>query len=200
MTEEKAASQISGPLWAASRVYNLIWWKGERLGGWSSKQAGSEWRCPRVHVDSILSPFFSSTSFNSSQPFPPQLPPPSSLQCLDGFKMDLHFPGHLGWWSPLPQGLERPLELLLEKKHKNNVLRKKSIYEILSLFSSSKWFGIPNRSNKSALWNIFQKNYNNEFPQEGTTTSCQHSVKHDMRILPNVRFPTRAALLEWFDS
>lgn len=30
------------------------------------------------------------------------------------FRMGLHFPGHLGWWSPLPQGLGRPLGLLLE--------------------------------------------------------------------------------------
>lgn len=83
-------------------------------------QTGRQWvkvsSCPlgTDNVHSIPSPFFSSTPLDSSKPFPPQLFPP--LQCLDGFKMDLRFPGHLGWWSPLPQGLGRPLELLLEKK------------------------------------------------------------------------------------
>lgn len=159
MTEEKAASQMSGPLRAASRVYNLIWWKGERLGGWSSKQAGSEWRCPRVHSGQTMytlsflhfSPQLHSTPLNLS--LRGSSPP---LRCLDGFKMDLRFPGHLGWWSPLPQGLGRPLELLLEKNTKIMCLERKVSmkYWVSSQAQSGLAFLIEVINLLPALWNI----------------------------------------------
>lgn len=178
-----------------------------RTFGQLELQTGRQWvkvsSCPlrTDNVHSILSPFFSSTPLDSSQPFPPQLFPP--LRCLDGFKMDLHFPGHLGWWSPLPQGLGRPLELLLEKNTKKIMCLERKVsmkYWVYSQTQSGLAFLTEVINLLPALWKIKKSYYNNEFPQEGTTTSCQGSVKHDMRILPKVRFPTRAALLEWFDS
>ena len=118
LTENEAASQFSQSVLLA--CYNRIQWKGEHLGRWSSKQAGSERRCPHVQLGltkkhSLFSflpcplhfyllPLYFSL-LGSAPPFGAWLE----------FRMGLHLPGRLGWWSPLPQGLGRPPGLLLEE-------------------------------------------------------------------------------------
>lgn len=81
-------------------------------------QTGWQWAkvssCPdrttNIHSLSFLhvSPHpLASSLLCTPSPHPP-------LRPLAEFRMDLRLPGHLGWWSPLPQGLGRPLGLLLE--------------------------------------------------------------------------------------
>lgn len=124
---KRAASQFVSCTPFCSPCYNLIQWKGVHLGRWSSKQAGSERRCPHVRLGQpiytlpFLSPCLSTftcflSTFHSSA-----LPP---LRSLAEFRTGLHFPGHLGWWSPLPQGLGRPLGLPLEENMGNNMQKK----------------------------------------------------------------------------
>lgn len=124
--KKEAAFQMPGLLWAACCVYNLIWWKGETFGA-LELQTGRQWAkesmCPLGERQRSLHPL-SSIHTDSSKPFPPRLDPPPwsppGFQHADGFKMGLHSPGHLGWWSPPPQGPGRSLELRLEgNTHKN---------------------------------------------------------------------------------
>lgn len=49
-TTNREWSSISIVSLFCSACYNLIQWKGEHLGRWSSKQAGSERRCPHVQL------------------------------------------------------------------------------------------------------------------------------------------------------
>ena len=91
--------------------------KANIWGRWSSKQAGSERRCPRVHIGQpiytlsfLFSPHFHSLPsllFKSLA-----LPP---FWSLAEFRTGLPLPGRLGWWSPRPQGLGRPPGRLLEE-------------------------------------------------------------------------------------
>lgn len=97
-TEERAALRVR------------VWSHGEdeRLGCSSCKRAGSEWRrSPRGQPTGTFS-FFHISAFNS-------LYSPLTLQSMVEFRMGLHFPGHHGCWRPLPLGLGRPRQSLLEE-------------------------------------------------------------------------------------
>lgn len=63
------------------------------------------------------------------------------LRSLAEFRTGLRFPGHLGWWSPLPQGLGRPPGLPLEESMGNNMHKKQTKKKIswrLCILSCSK--------------------------------------------------------------
>lgn len=142
-------------IWSNEKAY--IW------RHWSSKQAGSERKCPHVHLGQpiytlyFLPPCLSTfTCFLSSFSAP--------LQSLVEFRRGLLLPGHLGWWSPLPQGRGRPPGLLLQKiKLEKEIKIQPKMVFIIKLNRGQTFQTGRNTS-------AFRKN--NENPEEGTTTSC----------------------------
>lgn len=118
--------------------------------------------------------------------------PPPSFQHANGFKMGLHWPGHLGWWSPPPQGPGRSLELRLEGNTQKTVMRERNFF-FFFLIRALKWLpGLRVINRLSALCEIKKENIRiRSFPRKELQLPVD--IVSNVRMLPNVRLPTRAA-------
>lgn len=129
-----AASQLSLLLSSAPHV--TIWSNGKACI-WAAEAPNGPAVSEGVLVSSQDNQYTLSRSFSPClstftcvlSTFTPRLcnpHPTPPFRSLAEPRTGLHFPGHLGWWSPLPQGLGRPPGLLLEENTRKQYAEKKS--------------------------------------------------------------------------